>query len=60
MAHFQGRVVPSRAPKDPISRGGLCHQPPLEMRPIFSGAPAAPRKPFLGVADNATRPWKAQ
>jgi hypothetical protein len=36
-AHFQVRVVPSPAPKDPISRGGRFHQPPLEMRPIFRG-----------------------
>ena len=36
-AHFQGRVVPSPAPKDLISRGGQCHQPPLEMYPIFRG-----------------------
>jgi hypothetical protein len=47
--HLQGRVTappapenrvhfqPSLAPGDPISRGGRCHQPPLEMRPIFRG-----------------------
>ena len=45
MAHFQGRVLPSPAPKDPIFRGGRS---------------AAPGKPFLEAADNATRLWKAQ
>jgi hypothetical protein len=37
MAPFQRRVVPSRAPKDAIFKGGWCRQPPLEMRPVFRG-----------------------
>ena len=71
--HLQGRVTappapenrvhfqPSPAPEDPISRGGRCHQPPLEMRPIFRGGwwhqpPLEIRS--LGAGDCTTHPSK--